>query len=104
VRRRYRVEYLPLAVRDLTEIIDYIARDRPAAARTLIDRIDRAVGRLAMFPRAGKRPNDARLRQMGYRMLVVRDYLVFYLIVGRSVQIRRIVHGVRRYDFLLSGE
>ena len=35
-------------------------------------------------------------------MLVVDDYLVFYVITGRTVQVRRVIHGARRYEFLLS--
>jgi hypothetical protein len=37
---------------------------------------------------------------MGYRMLVVDKYLVFY-VVKKIIQIRRVIHGARRYSFLL---
>jgi len=37
-------------------------------------------------------------------VLVVGDYLVFYVVVRRKVQIRRVLHGARRYDFLLRPE
>lgn len=100
-RRRYRVEYLPLAERDVIDIVDYIARDRPQAARAFVDRLDRAGARLAVFPRSGKRPSDERLQRSGYRLLVVDDYLVFYVVAGSAVQIRRVIHGARRYEFLL---
>jgi plasmid stabilization system protein ParE len=103
-RRRYRVDYLPLAERDIVDIVDYIARDRPQAARAFVDRLDRAVARLAVFPRSGKRPNDERLQRSGYRLLVVDGYLVFYVLVGTAVQIRRVIHGARRYEFLLRNE
>lgn len=99
--RRSRVEYLPLAERDIVDIVDYIARDRPQSARAFVDRLDRAAGRLAVFPRSGKRPNDERLRRLGYRVLVVDGYLLFYVIVGAAVQIRRTIHGARRFEFLL---
>ena len=104
MNRRYRVEYLPLAERDLLDIVDYIARDSPSAARAFVDRLDRATERLGIVPRSGKRPNDDRLRRLGYRVLIVQDYLVFYVIAGPIVQVRRIVHGARRYDFLLPRE
>jgi toxin ParE1/3/4 len=101
VSARYRLEYLPVAERDLLDILDYIARDRPAAARAFVDRLERAIDRLAIFPRSGREPEDDRLRQLGYRVLVVEDYLVFYVVTGRTVQIRRVIHGARRHDFLL---
>ncbi len=100
-RRRYRIEYLPLAERDLLDIVDYIARDRPHAARSFVDRLDRVVARLAIFPRSGKYPNDDRLRRSGYRIVLVEDYLVFYVLVGSVVQIRQVIHGSRRCEFLL---
>jgi plasmid stabilization system protein ParE len=46
VKPRYSVEYLPAAERDLLDIVDYIARDNPPAARKFVERVDHAVGRL----------------------------------------------------------
>lgn len=98
--RPYRVEYLPAAQDDLAGILDYIARDDARAAHRLVDRTDRAIGHLATSPRAGREPRDARLRRLGYRVLIVGDHLVFYVVIRRIVQIRRVLHGARRYDFL----
>ena len=98
---RYAVEYLPAAQQDLSDLLDYIARDNPRAARGFVDRSERTVGRLAQFPRSGRRPRDPRLDRLGYRVLVIDDYLVFYVIRRRTVQVRRVIHGARRFDFLL---
>jgi toxin ParE1/3/4 len=95
---------LPLAERDILDIVDYIARDRPQAAHAFVDRLDRSVARLATFPRSGKPPNDERLRRLGYRLVVVENSLVFYVITRTTVQIRRVIHGARRYEFLLRNE
>ena len=97
----YDLRYLATAEQDLLEILDYIGRDNPDAARRFVERVDQAVGRLASFPKAGRQPRDARLRRLGYRMLVIEDYLVFYVITSRIVQIRCVIHGARRYEFLL---
>jgi plasmid stabilization system protein ParE len=101
VSERYDVRYLPAAEQDLLDILDYIGRDNPDAARSFVDRVEQAIGRLAVFPRSGPQPRDARLRRLGYRILVVDDYLVFYVLIRRTVQVRRVIHGSRRYDFLL---
>lgn len=98
---RYDVRYLPAAEQDLLDILDYIARDNPDAARAFVDRVEQAIGRLAFFPKSGPQPRDPRLRRLGYRVLVVDDYLVFYVLIRRTVQIRRLIHGARRYEFLL---
>ena len=104
MKPRYAVRYLPAAQQDLSDILDYIARDDPRAARRFVNRIDRAIGRLALFPRSGRWPGDARLRRLGYRVLVAGDSLVFSVVVRRKAQIRRVPHGARRYDFLLRPE
>jgi toxin ParE1/3/4 len=103
VIRPFELRYLPAAEHDLYDILDYVSQDDPSAARRLLDRLDQAIGNLAAFPKAGRRPADARLGRLGYRMPIVEDYLVFYVLVGRSVQIRRVIHGARRYEFLLKG-
>ncbi len=41
------------------------------------------------------------MRNCGYRILVVRDYLVFYVVAGDEVQVKRIMHGARMYRHLL---
>lgn len=100
MKPRYSVEYLPAAEQDLVDILDYLARDDPAAGRTFVDRIDQTIARLGFFPNSGQRPRDARLRRREYRVLVVGDYLVFHVIARRRVEIRRVIHGARRYAFL----
>ena len=97
----YDLRYLPAAGQDLLEILEYIGRDNPDASRRFVDRVDQAIGRLAFFPKAGCHPRDSRLRRLGYRVLILDDYLVFYVITGRAIQVRRVIHGARRYEFLL---
>jgi len=56
---------------------------------------------LASNPFLGVIPKDERLKKLGYRMLIVDKYLVFFVVKTKTVQIRRIIHGARRYGFLL---
>jgi plasmid stabilization system protein ParE len=37
----------------------------------------------------------------GYRMLVIGNYLAFYVIRGNIIEIRRVIHGSRKYSFLM---
>jgi toxin ParE1/3/4 len=99
----FEVRYLTTAVRDLEDIFDYIARDRPAAAVSLLEKFDHSISQLADFPELGVVPKDGRLKRIGYRisMLTIENYLVFYVIKSKAIQIRRIIHGARRYSFLL---
>ena len=99
--KRYTIRYLSTAEKDLFEILEYILKDNPGAALDQLKRFDQIIGHLASNPRLGAVPNDDRLRKLGYRVLVIDKYLVFYVIKGTVVQIRRILHGARKYEFLL---
>lgn len=99
--KKYNIEYLPIAEQDLTEIIEYIMLDNPEAALSMLNQFDEAISTLEMFPYSGSIPNDIRLQSLDYRMLIVDNYLVFYVILDDTVEIRRILHGKRKYSFLL---
>lgn len=97
---KIRIEYLPIAEKDLTEILEYIQIDNPTVAVRMLDDIDKTISKLAYFPYIGLAPKDQRLIQLNYRMLVVENYLVFYVVLDDVVEIRRILHGKRKYNFL----
>jgi len=99
--KKYRIQYLPIAEEDLVQIFEYIYIDNPEAAARFVERMDTATKKLESFPRTGPIPNDNRLKLLGYRMLVIDNYIVFYVLIKDVVEIRRIVHGKRRYSFLL---
>jgi plasmid stabilization system protein ParE len=98
---RYKIRYLFPAEDDLLSIIDYIAEDNPTAADKMVDRFEKAIGRLALSPFAGKVPDDDELRKRNYRMLIVGKYFVFYKVKEKAVEIHRIIHGARDYKHLL---
>jgi len=98
---RYKILYLPIAERDLADILEYVSRDRPSAVSGLLDAIDEGISRLEEFPFSGVVPADASLQRLGYRLIMVGNILIFYVVKKKSVEIRRILHGARRYEFLL---
>lgn len=99
--KKFKVQYLPLAESDLIEIFDYITADNPTAALSLLDQIDESISQLEDFPLKGDIPNDSRLKALNYRMLVIGSYLVFYTVFDNIVEIRRLLHSRRKYQFLL---
>jgi toxin ParE1/3/4 len=102
-KRPLEVVYLPIAVSDLLEIIEYIRKDNPCAASETVARFDEALGKLGAFPELGPMVKDARLSSKGYRVLVIDNYLAFYIVDEASGvdEVRRVLHGRRRYSFLL---
>jgi toxin ParE1/3/4 len=98
---KYTLRFLRAAEDDFQEIITYISLDSPSAAEALADKIEKSLSNLSIHPWLGKIPNEEELADVGYRFLVVQNYLIFYTVEGRIVWIHRILHGARDYLSLL---
>ena len=100
-KAKYQINLTEAAEQDLTEIVDYIADENPAAALKVVIRIEKNILKLENFPLIGVVPRIRRLARKGYRILIVDDYLVFYAIVNSEmIEIRRVLSGKRDYQFL----
>jgi toxin ParE1/3/4 len=98
----YTVRVLQPAEDDLLDTVSLLlAEENPRAAASFVERMETSLERLAKFPRLGRVPREERLAGMGYRYLVVSDYLIFYTLEKRSVLVHRILHGARDYHKLL---
>jgi toxin ParE1/3/4 len=101
MEKKYDIKYLPIAEQNLTEIIEYVMLDNPDAAINLLNQLDQSISQLEFFPFQGVTPKDLRLQSLNYRMLIVNNYLIFYVVLGGMIEIRRILHGKRKYNFLV---
>ena len=100
MNKSYQIRYLSTAETDMIDIFNYIKKDNPVSAMAQLERFDKSISQLVSHPFLGVIPRDERLEKLGYRMLIVDKYLVFYVVKPKIVQIRRIIHGARRYSFL----
>jgi toxin ParE1/3/4 len=98
---KYRVVIYPVAQNDLLEIVDYLNTLSPDAAIKYYDLLIEQIGSLAEMPERCPLVKDAQLRLRGYRTLLVKNYIVFYVVNGKCVEIRRILYNRRQYDALL---
>jgi len=98
---KYQVRLLRIAEEDFTEIISFIAADNPTAAEALADKIEKNLELLSGNPNIGRTPRDEEIKNLGYRYLIVQNYLIFYTIKERTVLIHRILHGARNYKTIL---
>ena len=78
------------AIRDLTHLRDYIARENPNAAREIASRIVDATDRVIQFPEVGRVG-----RMNGTREMVVpgTKYLIIYRLKKGAVHFLRVRHG-----------
>jgi toxin ParE1/3/4 len=77
---------------DLDEICTYLELHNAKVASRLFDRIRKKCKLVADFPEMGRSYEEL---IPGLKGFVVDNYVVFYVIVGDSVQILRIVSGYR---------
>lgn len=96
---KYTLKYLPAAQEDLISILDHIAQDSRALA--FVDKLDVHIRRLEQHPLLGRVPRHPKLREFGYRVLIVESYLAFYIIRGTQIEIHRVVYGSRNLDHLI---
>jgi toxin ParE1/3/4 len=99
-RPKYDVRLLRLAENDLTDIVSYIAAERPSAAEAQLAKIEKALNLLKRNPYLGKLPNDEHFMELGYRCLIIDEYLAFYTVEEQRVLVHRIIHGARDYRML----
>ena len=98
---KHTIRLLRAAEDDFRKIVTYIALDNPSAAQALAERIEKSLSHLSVHPFLGKIPNEEELASMGYRFLVVQNYLIFYTIEDCTIWVHRIIHGARDYLSLL---
>jgi len=95
----YRVDLSEPAENDLVDIVKYIASQlsAPLSALNMMDLFDAAMTGLSDLPQHCPVVRDERLSQMGYRKLIVKNYVVFFSIDEKNkvVNIERILY-VRR--------
>ena len=83
-----------LADDDLEAIGDYIAHDNPRRALSLRREVHDRCQAIVQYPQAV--PLRPELRQRAMRMVVFRDYLIFYRHSrGARLIIERVLHGAR---------
>lgn len=98
----YKVKIYPAAKRDLQQIVDYLNTLSAQAALRYYDLLVEQISSLSRMPFRCPRSRDAALAAKGYRYLLVEKYLVFYVVVGDTVQIRRILYARRNYQSVLA--
>ena len=95
----YRVEVSEPAEKDLRDIIRYIASQlsAPVSAIKMMNIIEDALMSLAHIPQKCPTVSDERLASMGYRKLLVKNYIAFFSIDEKEkvVNVERILYTRR---------
>ena len=90
-----RIRWTDPAVRDFTQICDYISEHGSAAtARRVALSIYQGVDMLARFPESGRTGRQPETRELVFTGL---PYLAVYRLRGEVVEILRVLHGAQRW-------
>ena len=98
---KYKVKIYPAAKQDLLDIVDYLNTLSQDIALRYYDLLTEEIAGLSYMPERCPRPKDLALAAKDYRCLLVKNYLVFYVVDRDTVQIRRVLYGRRDYSSLL---
>ncbi len=98
---KYKVKIFTSAQNDLAEVVDYLNTLSPDAALDYYDLIVEQINSLSTMPMRCPLAKNPQLRLKGYRALLVKSYIVFYVVNDKTVEIRRILYAKRQFEALL---
>lgn len=101
--KKYKLSFLPLFESDLIEITDYITNNlnNPEVALRLVDDIEIAINRRLETPLAFAPYPTSKNRPYPYYRINIRNFSVFYVVIGDTMEVRRMLYAKRNIDNLL---
>lgn len=103
MEEKYKLRYLPLFYDDLTEIVDYVSMklNNPDAALKLINDVERSILQRKKCPEAFEPYKSHKRRAQPYYRIYVGNYIIYYVVLGDVMEVRRILYGKRNVDSYL---
>lgn len=102
---KYKIAVSEPAENDLRDIVRYISAQlsAPITALKMMDIIEETIVGLSDMPKRYPFVSDDRLKAMGYRKLLVKNYIVFFSVDDKSniVDIERILYARRDWLHIL---
>lgn len=96
---KYRIDLSEPAEKDLIDIVKYIASQLsvPMSAYHMMEMFEEAIASLSDSPQRCPLIADERLSQLGYRKLIIKNYIVFFSVDEKNmvVDIERILYSRR---------
>ena len=95
--KKYKLRYLPLFEQDLVQTVSYITNvlKNPAAAEKLANDVEAAILERLNNPLAFEPYPSVKKRKYAYYRIYVRNYVVYYVVMGDVMEVRRFLYGAR---------
>jgi len=100
---QYNIRYSKEAKQDLINIKKYIKYNlqEPNIANKLITKIKKEIGKLPVDAKIYNIIDDDFIKKLEIRKIIVDNYIVFYRIKNKTIEIVRIMYGRRNWIALL---
>ena len=101
----YTLDFLPTAHNDMTEIISsFVMLGSKQGAIRIKNKMNKAAEQILMFPFSGISVPDPKLSKLGFRMIVVEKYLMFYKVFEdeKKITFYRVLNGKTNYPALMN--
>lgn len=101
--KHYELRILPLFEDDLNEIVDYITYRlrNPIAAEHLIDEVEKAISERLSCAESFEPYRSHQERKYPYYRIQVKNFTVFYVVIGNTMEVRRILYSRRNLKDLI---
>ena len=101
--KKFELRYSPLFYEDLDKITDYVLRElnNPSAALKLINDVETAIKKRLLSPTQAIVYKSLTEREHQYRRIIVGNYLIFYVVIGNTMIVRRMLYGRRDLDKII---
>ncbi|NLJ64865.1 MAG: type II toxin-antitoxin system RelE/ParE family toxin [Christensenellaceae bacterium] len=95
--KSYNLRFLPLFEEDLNQIIDYISLqlENTSAAYALINDVYETIKERLPNAESFECFNSKKERPLPYYRIYVKNYIIFYVVDGDAMEVRRILYGRR---------
>ena len=93
---KYKLRYLPLFEQDLIQTVSYITNvlKNTDAAEKLVNDVEDAIQERLEYSLAFE-PFPSKKRDYPYYRIYIRNYVIYYVVIGDVMEVRRFLYGAR---------
>lgn len=93
---KYKLRYLPLFEQDLIQTVSCITNvlKNTDTAEKLVNDIEDAIQERLEYPLAFE-PFPSKKRDYPYYRIYIRNYVIYYVVIGDVMEVRRFLYGAR---------
>ena len=95
--KHYKLSILPLFEDDLNGIVDYLCTrlQNPTAAEDFVAAVETAIRERLSCAEAFEPYHSEREHRYPYYRIQVKNYTIFYVVIGDTMEVRRIIYSRR---------